>query len=396
MNLTESGVVTLSKTEARRLRDGHPWVFGNEVASVEGAPGAGDLVTVLRAGGKFLGRGFYHPHSLIRVRLLTLEANEAVDEALFSRRLTTARDYRERLYPGASAVRLVHGEADFLPGLVVDRYADCLSLQTFSAGMDRHREAIAALLAELTGSTAVVERNESHLRDLEELPRRTGMLLGTLDGPLEIEDEGLRLQVDVLAGQKTGAFLDQRENRRIVRRHAKGMKVLDVYCNEGWFALHAAAGGAAEVLGIDRSAEAVERATANAARNEMGERCRFLAGDALQTMDSMRGDRLSFDLVILDPPSFTRSRKQVAQARRGYREIHREALRLLKRGGMLATASCSHHIHEAAFLEVVVRTAREMGRRLRWVARGGQAPDHPVLPEVPETQYLKFALFQVL
>jgi 23S rRNA (cytosine1962-C5)-methyltransferase len=394
--MNDAGTVTLRRTEARRVRDGHPWVFSNEVASVEGAPEAGDLVTVLRAGGKFLGRGFYHPHSLIAVRLLTLDPAETVDPALLVSRLAAARDYRERIYPDASAYRLVHGEGDFLPGLVVDRYADCLVLQTFSAGMDRLRDQLVEGLVELLSPRAIVERNESPLRDLEELPRRTGLLHGSLDEPVEIDEDGVRLRLDLLHGQKTGGFLDQRENRASVRRHAKGARVLDAFCHDGWFSLQAVAGGATDVVGLDISAEALARAGENARRNGCEERCDFRKGDALEAMRSMRPDRQGFDIVVLDPPSYTRTRKQVPQARRAYQTLHREAMRLVRRGGLLATASCSHHIREEIFFDTVVRASHAMGRRLRWVARGMQSPDHPVLPEVPETRYLKFALFQVL
>ena len=288
MSLREHGTVTLRKTEAKRLVGGHPWVFSNEIASVEGHPSAGDLVTVLRTGGKFLGRGFYHPHSLIAVRLLTLDPDEPVDEAMLQRRLTAACEYREQIYPDASACRLVHGEGDFLPGLVVDRYADYLTLQTFSAGMDRLREPIAAMLSEMIPVRAVVERNESPLRDLEGLPRRSGVLRGSVDGPVEIDEAGVRLQVDLLEGQKTGGFLDQRESRAVVRRYAGKRRVLDVYCHDGWFSMQAAAAGAEEVTGIDVSANATGRAAANARLNGFEDLCRFVVGDAVPTLRSMR------------------------------------------------------------------------------------------------------------
>jgi 23S rRNA (cytosine1962-C5)-methyltransferase len=394
--MTDAGIVTLRKTEARRVALGHPWVFSNEIATVQGAPSAGDPVVVLRSGGRFLGRGYYHPHSLIAVRLLTLDADEPLDDALLSRRLAAAIAMRETLYPGASACRLVHGEGDFLPGLVVDRFADCLAVQTFSAGMDRRLQSIVDRLVELLSPRAVVERNESPLRDLEELPRRSGLLRGELSAPVEIEEAGVRFAVDLLGGQKTGGFLDQRENRALVRRFARGARVLDAYCHDGGFALQALAGGAVEALGIDASGDAIARARENAALNGFAERCEFRQADVVQTLSAMRPERNGFDLVILDPPSFTRSKKQVPQAKMGYLHLHREALRLVKRGGLLATASCSHHIREDTFIDVVVRASHEMNRRLRWVARGSQSPDHPILPEVAETQYLKFALFQVL
>jgi 23S rRNA (cytosine1962-C5)-methyltransferase len=393
---TDTGTVHLRKTRARRVQEGHPWVFSNEIASVDGEPGAGDLVTVLLAGGQFLGRGFYHPHSLIAVRILTRRQSEPADDDLLRTRLQAAVDHRQRLMPGSVVHRLVHGEGDFLPGLVVDRYGDVLVLQAFSAGMERRRETLAAILREKLSPRAIVERGDSPLRKLEGLPMRNGMLHGGEPGPVEVEDEGLRLVVDVLSGQKTGAFLDQRQNRRLVRRHAAGLRVLDLFCHDGWFSLHAAAGEAAEVLGVDIAADCLQRAEANAARNGFSERCSFRRGDGRDLLRTLRSEGRRFDLVVLDPPSFTRTRKQVPVARRAYRDLHRAALGVLEPGGLLATASCSHHIREDTFFEAVHRAAVEAGRTLRWVARGMQSPDHPVLVGVPETGYLKFGLFQVL
>jgi 23S rRNA (cytosine1962-C5)-methyltransferase len=392
--MNEAGIVHLRKTRAARVQHGHPWIFSNEVASVDGDAGPGDLVEVRLAGGEFLGRGFYHPHSLIAVRLLTRDPAEAVDDALFRGRLERALRYRERLLPGASAYRMVHGEGDFLPGLVVDRYADHLVLQVFSAGMDHRRESIVTLLEELVSPVAIVERSDSPLRALEGLPARVGMLRGEEPGPVAIEEDGLKLEVDLLGGQKTGAFLDQRENRRLVRRHAEGARVLDAFCHDGWFGLQAAAGGAAQVLAVDVNADCLDRAQRNAERNGFSSRHEVRRGDGVEVLQRLRKEKRRFDLVILDPPSFTRSRKHVPQARRAYRELHREALRLLDPGGMLATSSCSHHIREDTFFETVIQASHETGRPLQWVARGMQSPDHPVLLDVPETGYLKFGLFR--
>jgi 23S rRNA (cytosine1962-C5)-methyltransferase len=283
-----------------------------------------------------------------------------------------------------------------LPGLVVDRYADYLVLQLFSAGMERLREWIAVELEDLVAPRGIVERSDSPLRGLEGLPPRRGLLRGTEPGKVTLEEDGVRMDVDLLAGQKTGAFLDQRENHRLVRRYARGARVLDAFCHDGAFGLHAAAGGAEEIWSMDASAEALERARHNADAGGVGERFQFLQGDGLEVMRGLRAERGQFDLVILDPPSYTRSRKHVPQARRAYRELHRTALALLRPGGFLATSSCSHHIREDTFFETVLRAAHESGRRLRWVARGMQSPDHPVLPDVPETGYLKFGLFQAL
>jgi 23S rRNA (cytosine1962-C5)-methyltransferase len=392
--MSESRTVHLRKTRAPRVRQGHPWIFSNEVASVDGDAGPGEVVEVRLVGGEFLGRGFYHPHSLIAVRLLTRDPAEAVDDAFFRRRLESALRYRERLLPEVSAYRMVHGEGDFLPGLVVDRYADHLVLQAFSAGMDHRRESLAALLEELVSPVAIVERSDSPLRALEGLPSRVGMLRGGEPGPVPIEEDGVKLEVDLLAGQKTGAFLDQRENRRLVRRYAEGARVLDVFCHDGWFGLQAAAGGAAEVLAVDASADCLARAQDNAKRNGFSSRHEVRQGDGVEVLQRLRKERRRFDLVILDPPSFTRSRKHVPQARRAYRELHREALRLLDPGGMLATSCCSHHIREDTFFETVIQASHETGRPLQWVARGMQSPDHPVLLDVPETGYLKFGLFR--
>jgi len=392
--MTDAGTVHLRKTRAPRVRQGHPWIFSNEVASVDGEPGPGQLVEVRLVGGEFLGRGFYHPHSLIAVRLLTRDPSEAVDDAFFHARLERALRYREQLLPGVSAYRLVHGEGDLLPGLVVDRYADHLVLQAFSAGMDCRREALAGLLEELVSPAAIVERSDSPLRTLEGLPARVGMLRGEEPAPVPIVEDGLKLEVDLLAGQKTGGFLDQRENRRLVRRYAKGARVLDVFCHDGWFGLQAAAGGATEVLAVDTNADCLARAQGNAERNGFSSLHEVRHGDGVETLQRLRKGRRRFDLVILDPPSFTRSRKHVPQARRAYRELHREALRLLAPGGMLATSTCSHHIREDTFFETVIQASHETGRPLQWVAQGMQAPDHPVLLDVPETGYLKFGLFR--
>ncbi len=392
--MSEAGTVHLRKTRAPRVRQGHPWIFSNEVASLDGDAGPGEVVEVRLAGGGFLGRGFYHPHSLIAVRLLTRDPAEAVDDAFFRLRLERALRYRERLLPKVSAYRMVHGEGDFLPGLVVDRYADHLVLQAFSAGMDHRRESLAALLEELVSPVAIVERSDSPLRALEGLPPRVGMLRGEEPGPVPIEEDGVKLEVDLLAGQKTGAFLDQRENRRLVRRHAEGARVLDVFCHDGWFGLQAAAGGAAKVLAVDANADCLARAQGNAKRNGFSSRHEVRHGDGVEVLQRLRKERRRFDLVILDPPSFTRNRKHVPQARRAYRELHREALRLLEPGGMLATSCCSHHIREDTFFETVIQASHETGRPLQWVARGMQSPDHPVLLDVPETGYLKFGLFR--
>ena len=385
--------IVLRKKEDRRLRGGHPWVFSNEIRETRGSPGTGDVVAVLDAGGHLLGIGFYHPHSLIAVRLLA-RSEEDIDGDFFRRRIAAALETRARLYPGETAYRLVHGESDFLPGLVVDRYNDLLVVQTTSSGMDRNLPAVYSILEELLHPEAIIERNESPLRDLEGLPQRKGFVSGTKH-TTEIRIHGVTYLVDALEGQKTGFFLDQRDNRKAVAALTGGLAVLDCFCNEGGFALSAAQAGAATVTGVDASERAVERARANALRNGL-RGCGFEAADAFDFLKSLRAAGASFDLIVLDPPSFTRNRKTVPQARQGYLDLHRSALALLRRPGFLCTASCSYHLTAETFLEVIERACQDAERPVQLLEWRGASADHPVLPAVPETHYLKFGIFRIL
>lgn len=384
--------IVLKRNEDRRVAAGHPWVFSNEIRETLGSPSSGDVVEVLASSGLGLGVGFYHAHSLIAVRILSVRLEE-IDHAFFLRRIGEAAAMRARLYPGVAALRIVHGEADGLSGLVIDRYNDIVALQTLSYGMDARLEMIADVVGEMFHPSAIVERDESPLRSLEHLPVRTGVLRGS-PSPTVILEHGLEYEVDVLGGQKTGFFLDQRENRLLVRDVSRGARVLDCFSNDGGFALNAARGGAASVLGIDISAEAVARASANARRNGI-DCCTFEAADVFERLDSLRAASCRFDVVILDPPSFARSRKTVPSARKGYRDLHRRALRVLEPGGFLLTASCSHHIQADTFLSDIDRSCREEARHARLVAWRGAAQDHPTLVMVPETAYLKVALLCV-
>ncbi len=385
--------LTLKRHEERRILAGHPWVFSNEIRDVVGSPTQGDLVELRDAGGLCLGYGLYHPHSLIAFRFLSATP-VTPDAAFFTTRIATALALREKIFPGSTFYRLVHGEGDFLPGLVIDRFNDQLVIQTLAAGMDQRIDAVCDALEALLHPASIVERNESSQRTLEHLPPRKGILRGSAT-PTEIIDEGVHFIVDPLGGQKTGFFLDQRANRLLIRRFARGARVLDCFCNDGGFALHAAAGGAISAHGIDSSADAVERAERNAALNKAGN-VTFQHADVFEALAGMAAAERRFDLIILDPPSFTKSRKNVATAKKGYRDLHRAALPLLVNGGFLATASCSHHILPGTFVEVVNAAARELNRPLQQLAWRGASPDHPVLPTVPETEYLKFALFRVL
>ncbi len=385
--------IVLKKNEERRIVAGHPWVFSNEIRETKGDPSIGDIVELRTAGGLLLGIGFYNPHSLIAFRLLS-QSVEEIDAGFFRKRIEQALALREPLVDESSACRIVHGEGDFLPGLVVDRFNDLLVVQTYSYGMDLRLPVVAEVLQSLLHPSAIIERNESPLRLLEHLPQRKGVLSGS-ETRTVIHEHGLRYAVDVLEGQKTGFFIDQKDNRAAMRRFSRGAKVLDCFCNDGGFALNAAAGGATAVLGVDSSRSAIERAVANAHLND-ATTVRFQEADVFEKLKSLAAEAEEFDVIVLDPPSFTKNRKTVPAARKGYKELHMGAFRLLRRGGTLLTASCSHHIESEAFLETVDRAARASARKLQLLEWRGASPDHPTLPAVPETRYLKFGIFRVL
>ena len=386
-------VVLKSREETRVLR-GHKWIFSNEIDKILGEPEPGGVVEIVRQSGKFVGLGCYNPHSLIAVRLLTTQ-REPIDRSFFLSKLRRALLLRRRLYPDNESFRLVHGESDDLPGLIIDKYEDCLALQTLCLGIDMMKDTICDALEELFHPRSIIERNESHLREREGLPTRSGILRGEAPGPIRIQEAGLIFEVNPSGGHKTGFYFDQRENRLFMRRFASGSRVLDAYCHDGGFALHSVAAGAAAVLGLDISAEAIELARNNALLNGLESRCQFETMDAGPALESLHTRQERFDVVILDPPSFTRTRKNVPAAKKGYEEINRKAIRVLRRGGILATASCSFHITDETFLESIKDAAFKVDRVLRLLEWRSQAPDHPILPSMPETRYLKFGVFQV-
>jgi 23S rRNA (cytosine1962-C5)-methyltransferase len=384
--------VVIRKNEEHRIAQGHQWVFSNEIKTVRGDPERGDLVELLRYDEKFLGIGFYHPNSLISVRLLS-RVHEEISFEFFEGRIARALELRKRLFPSSEVFRVVHGESDFLPGLVIDKYNEFLAIQTFSCGMDRRLTLICDVLESIFHPKAIVERNESPLRSLEGLPLKKEVLRGSLDQPI-ITEHGIKYKVDLLNGQKTGFFLDQRENRKTIRQYARDAEVLDCFCNEGGFSLNAAQGGAKRVVGLDSSPHAVAKAKVNATINQL-ERVTFECRDVFDQLKQYVEEQRRFDLVVLDPPSFSKSKKTVATALRGYKEINHRALQLLKSGGILATASCSHHVTEESFLSTVEAAARSARRTLQLLQLSFASPDHPTLSAMPETKYLKFAIFAV-
>ncbi len=392
--------VILRRGRESSLLDGHLWVYAGHLAEVRGSPSPGEVVDVSSAAGGFLGRGFYNPHSQIRVRLLTPE-EEPIDEAFLDRRLGEAAALRRLVVSDTTAHRMVFGEGDRLPGLIVDRYGDVLVMQTLSYGMDLRKEALADLLVARTGAHALYLRNDTGSRSLEGLARHRGYLReggGGASAPtrIEIVESGARFLVEIERGQKTGWFCDQRENRLAAAPLASGGEVLDAFCYTGAFGIHAALAGARSVLGLESSGEAVALARANASLNGLGARCEFRQADAFDGLRELAGSGRLFDLVALDPPAFAKNKAALARAAAGYKEVNLQAVRLLRPGGFLVTSSCSFHMGEAAFFEAVAGAARDAGRRLRLLEARSQARDHPVLVGMPETRYLKCLVLQVL
>nr|WP_325252681.1 class I SAM-dependent rRNA methyltransferase [uncultured Oscillibacter sp.] len=395
------------KAEAAILR-GHPWVYGQEVLATEGEAENGGLVDVLSKKGRYLGTGLLSERSKIRVRLLSRNANDRFDLAFWRRKLQWAWEYRKTVMDpqDLDCCRVVFGEADAFPGLTVDKFHDLLSVQVLSVGMERIKGMLLPMLAEILrqdGQTVrgIYERNDAALRDKEGLPQHKGWFPLPGETPpvsplTEITENGIRYLVDVENGQKTGFFLDQKYNRRCVGRLAAGKTVLDCFTHTGSFALNAALGGAEHVTAVDVSETAVEMARANAARNGLEDRMDFLAADVFDLLPRLEKEPARYDFIILDPPAFTKSRKTVENAMSGYKKINYRAMRLLPRGGYLATCSCSHFAEEGRFLAMLRDAAHDAGVQLRQIEARQQSCDHPILWGVEETNYLKFYLFQVI
>jgi 23S rRNA (cytosine1962-C5)-methyltransferase len=374
----------------KRAESGHPWVFSNEI-EMDGAARAlppGGLVTLRRADGSALGVAMFHPHTLIAARLLDRDAGRAIGPRFLMRRFERALQLRERLFT-KPCYRLVHAEADGLPGLVVDRFGAVLVVQSNSAGMARLEPIVCGALAALLQPAAIVLRNDGVGRGPEGLPSEVRVALGRLDNPVEVEEDGARFPVDLLGGQKTGWFYDQRENRGFVARLAGGARVLDLYCGGGGFAVQAARAGAAAVTGIDSSAAAVQLAAAAAAANGVGAVCSFRRAEVFGEAGRLPAAGERFDIVIADPPAFARVQRDIGAALRGYRKLARLAAALTAPRGILFLASCSFHVGEAEFAEAVRRGLADAGRTGRVLRRAGAAPDHPVHPALPESAYLK-------
>lgn len=390
--------IRIGRGREKRIESGHPWVYRTEIEDIYGEYRPGDIVEVEDWRGKFLGRGYINPASMIAIRLLTREPREEINKDFWRRRLQAAWEYRQKILEGAltDSFRVVFGEADFLPGLIVDKFASYLVVQTLALGIDRHKDILVEILDELIRPEGIYERNDVPVRELEGLELRSGFLKGSFDPLVTITENGLKFWVDLAQGQKTGYFLDQRENRAALRPLVKGARVLDCFCHTGGFGIHAAYYGAREVLGLDISEEAVELARRNAGLNGVGNVCSFQVANVFDALRAMDKEKERYDVVILDPPAFVKNRKALEGAIRGYKEINLRAMKILNPGGSLITCSCSYHMPPDLFLEIIQSAAKDARRRLRLVAWRGQPPDHPVLLGYEESYYLKCLFLQVL
>lgn len=389
-----AGRLTLARA-GDTAESGHLWIYAGFVHAVHDNPGAGDIVDVETPTGRFFGRGFYNPDSKIRVRILTFD-DEQITESFWRRRIAQAVRLRQRIVSNTDAYRLIYGEADQLPGLIVDRYADVLVMQTLSVGMDRRREELANMLCEETGLTRLYLRNDAKSRALEGLAPGTGFLRGSGVTTVPVYEGAARFHVDIARGQKTGWFCDQRENRLAAARLAPGQDVLDVFCHTGAFGLHAALAGAKSIEGIDVSEEAVAVARSHAVLNGFQDRCTYRSADAFDEMRQLVRAGRKYDLVILDPPAFARSKPAVPRALTGYKDVNLLGIRLTRPEGIVVTSSCSHHVSAADLWQAVRRAAEDAKRQVRLLEQRGQASDHPVLAAMPETRYLKCFIMQVL
>jgi len=379
--------VRVSRKGADRLRSGHPWIFRSDVVAI-GQATAGTTVRVLDPRGQFLGQAHYSAASQIALRMLGRSASP-ID---IGARIAAAQLLRERVVTDSTAYRLVHAEGDFLPALIVDRYGDSFAIQALDQGMEHSTPEIVAALNAQFSPVAIVARNDAAVRSLEALPRETKILAGELDGPVAIRMNGFQMEADLVNGQKTGVFLDQRENYLAAARYATG-KALDCFTSTGGFALHLSR-TCEHVEAIDSSAAALAAAERNAAANGISN-VTFREADVFDVLSSYSSARRNFDAIVLDPPAFAKSRTQINGALRGYKDINLRALRLLEAGGILVTCSCSHHVSEAMLLEIVAEASLDSGRTLRVLERRTQAQDHPILLTVPETLYLKCLILQV-
>jgi len=377
----------------KKSRQSHLWIFANEIRRVEGKPIPGDTVLVYQQE-KLLGSGFYNLHSLIAIRLYSKQ-NEDFDLAFIKRKISEAYQYRKRLLPREEDFRLIFGESDSLPGVVIDKYGNHFTLQTFTYGTELRKELIGQALREIFPVESIFLKNDFRLRDIENLPHTEELFYGTIKDRVVIQENNVRFYVDIKGGQKTGFFFDQRITRDKVRRLSKDKKVLDVFCYTGGFTINAALGGAKKVIGVDISKAAIALANENAKLNKVDDICKFKIGDAFNLLRDLVKAKKRFDLIIIDPPPFIKSKKEKKAGIQGYRDINLQAMKLLTRGGIIVSSTCSHYLFWQDLLDILTQAAQDAGRSLKIIDRTTQGPDHPIILSMPETEYLRCYFLEV-
>ena len=387
--------VFLRRKIAPRVQNGHPWIFMNEVDRVEGSPAPADIVEVFSHDGKWIGSGYYNPQSQIVIRILSREKGQEINAGFFKNKIQSCWQYRQQTGYTENC-RLVFGEADGLPQLIIDKFNDYFVIQTLALGIDRWKPVIVEALLEIFSPKGIYERNDVPVRELEGLPQQKGFLTAPFETKIIIKENGLQFYVDLANGQKTGYFLDQQDNRTAIRSIVKNADVLGAFTYTGTFEVHAAHYGAKSVLGLDISASAVEQANENARLNGLQDRCSFEVANAFDLLKQWAKEGKQYDVVMLDPPAFTKSRATIQKAITGYKEINLRGMKLVKPGGFLVTSSCTNLVPAELFLEIIGMAAKDARRKIRQVCFQTQSADHPIVWEMENTQYLKFLIVQVL
>lgn len=387
--------VILKSNIRKRVEKGHPWVYENEIEKVDGKYINGDIVNVLNPKGKFIGKGYINDNSMIRIRIMTRDIKEEINKDFFYKRILRAWEYRKRLV-NTDSCRIIYGEADEIPGLIVDKFNDYLSIQTLTYGIEQYKDLIVDILREVVDPKGIYERNDNNVRKLEGLEEKKGFLYGNFNPHTIINENGIKMHVDIENGQKTGYFLDQRENRLAIKDIVKESEVLDCFCHTGPFAMHAAYFGARKVTAIDISEHAIETARENASLNNLSSKIDFVCENVFDILREYQEQGRKFDVIILDPPAFTKSAKKIKAAYKGYKEINLRAMKLIKPGGFLVTASCSHYMSKELFREMLLESARDSKKVIREVEVKTQAKDHPYMWNYEESLYLKFFVLNVL
>ncbi len=385
----------LYKGKGRRAENGHAWIFTDEIEEFDGEYENGDIVEVYNFRHEFIGKGFINDVSKITIRILTRDIDEAIDEEFFRKRFKMAWDYRKKIID-TSSCRFIFGEADFLPGLTIDKYEDYYVIQSLALGIDKYKDIFVKLLKEEYGAKGVYERSDASVRKLEGMELFKGFLTEPFETMIQITENGVKYNVDIENGQKTGFFLDQKQNREAIHRICKAADVLDCFTHTGSFALNAGIAGAKSVLGLDISQYAVDFATKNAELNGLSETVKFQCENVFDILPVWAREGRKFDVVILDPPAFTKSKDTVNGAKRGYKEINLRGLKLVKPGGFFVTCSCSHFMNPELFRETIAEAAMDARRTIRQIEYRTQAADHPILWNSDESSYLKFYIFQVI